>query len=1181
MRRQRKFGVPPGADGYPELPLEYQNNPVMLRGCFVLAVPDRCYTAKSGLSYCWCSTKDLCNGGGSPLKGRNFLPPPLIGLSKAVKITRITERQAHNLTYLQERFNLEPPLEPLYQRYEQRAQIRSFTTFLFAQGIISIIYVIWTIIGCQTEGVNHSQCWSQCYPVLVAQSCILILCVVVFYILHLRSLIIMYSWILLAVSIMFAVAFEILDIGILIHHHITSKINTDVFVIFSPFSTTKVPILTHFNHIIIYLFLPIQQKALALTLGLSASFIGLLLYSILEFNQKLLSSETILIQLAADAVYYLSLNFVGFFVRYVGEINLRRGFMDKRTCIETTYKLKYEKEQEENLLKSIIPKHIASEVRDRLWSYVQNERNNDVSKNPFKELFIKKHDNVSIVFADICNFTPLTATLSVDKLVLTLNDLFGKFDDAASNHDCLRIKILGDCYYCVSGVPDAKPEHADNCVSMGLDMIRLIADVREQHDVPVDMRIGIHSGYVLSGLIGLRKWQYDIWSKDVTIANIMEAKGKGGAIHITEDTRIALKKDYILHPQDNDFEDEPLLRGMKTYLIYPLTRVSRVRMASDPIETRRVYQGGDTLGNHSYQRRRSVLMDTSLKKFRKMKRSAGDFMKDEIERLPLGKTDQWFHPKDINPLLLSFPGLKLPHIHLWIVYIALFLFLILLLPSLWVSYIWDQIVDPHYESMEDDINLEPPFAGLRAFYHISRRISGSWVTRNFIFVVTTRCLPESPKNYTYRCSLAIMVIFTFLRIQHMLKFFILASCMTFYACIIFGPLSADNNNLFSVEYFGYDELFAFHNKNCSHFVYICIIALFFLLMDRQHEYMRRLDYQWKRQLKSDQEEASDFKLVNKTLLQNILPFHVADIYLSNNREVGLYSEEYQTVAVMFASIPRYADYFCREANNFEKGKKCLQILNDIISLFDKLLFLEEFHRVEKIKIISSTYMAACGLDPVLSSLIYQEMRIIHVFDFQLRIGLIMGPLTAGVVGAQKPMYDIWGDTVNVASRMEYTGVIGKVQIPEETAKLLMSVKVDGADRGNILCLPRSRISVKGKGKMMTYFVDINPETFEVNTIPSSEVRSVEEKNINGDSFILLKNQLSGGDLLENDEISDEEQPGLTPIIHEKRSNSNSTTEECITDEESMERIRVTHKKDSGYGSQGYLKYCQISLCKDK
>nr|XP_040564205.1 uncharacterized protein LOC121114335 [Lepeophtheirus salmonis]XP_040564206.1 uncharacterized protein LOC121114335 [Lepeophtheirus salmonis] len=87
MRRQRKFGVPPGADGYPELPLEYQNNPVMLRGCFVLAVPDRCYTAKSGLSYCWCSTKDLCNGGGSPLKGRNFLPPPLIGLVLLVFLT--------------------------------------------------------------------------------------------------------------------------------------------------------------------------------------------------------------------------------------------------------------------------------------------------------------------------------------------------------------------------------------------------------------------------------------------------------------------------------------------------------------------------------------------------------------------------------------------------------------------------------------------------------------------------------------------------------------------------------------------------------------------------------------------------------------------------------------------------------------------------------------------------------------------------------------------------------------------------------------------------------------------------------------------------------------------------------------------------------------------------------------
>ncbi len=93
---------------------------------------------------------------------------------------------------------------------------------------------------------------------------------------------------------------------------------------------------------------------------------------------------------------------------------------------------------------------------------------------------------------------------------------------------CLRIKILGDCYYCVSGVPQPDPKHAHNCVQMGLDMIRLIKDVRAEHGVDVDMRIGIHSGYILSGIIGIQKWQYDIWSRDVTIANRMESTGKAG-----------------------------------------------------------------------------------------------------------------------------------------------------------------------------------------------------------------------------------------------------------------------------------------------------------------------------------------------------------------------------------------------------------------------------------------------------------------------------------------------------------------------------------------------------------------------------------------------------------------------------------------------------------------------------
>ena len=111
-------------------------------------------------------------------------------------------------------------------------------------------------------------------------------------------------------------------------------------------------------------------------------------------------------------------------------------------------------------------------------------------------------------------------------------------------------------------------KHAKHCVEMGLDMIDLIRSVREEHEVEnLNMRIGVHTGRVLTGLIGLRKWQFDIWSNDATIANHMESSGRPGAVHITERTKEQLNGEFECSAV-TDMTDEVILEsGLQTYLI--------------------------------------------------------------------------------------------------------------------------------------------------------------------------------------------------------------------------------------------------------------------------------------------------------------------------------------------------------------------------------------------------------------------------------------------------------------------------------------------------------------------------------------------------------------------------------------------------------------------------------------
>jgi len=144
---------------------------------------------------------------------------------------------------------------------------------------------------------------------------------------------------------------------------------------------------------------------------------------------------------------------------------------------------------------------------------------------------------VTVLFADIVGFTRLSARLPPERIVDVLNDLFCRFDDLAGKLGLEKIKTIGDCYMVAGGLPEPRPDHADAVAEMGLAMLAIVAEIAGRTGEPMSIRIGIHSGPVVAGVIGKRKFIYDLWGDTVNIASRMESHGVPGAIQLSSASR--------------------------------------------------------------------------------------------------------------------------------------------------------------------------------------------------------------------------------------------------------------------------------------------------------------------------------------------------------------------------------------------------------------------------------------------------------------------------------------------------------------------------------------------------------------------------------------------------------------------------------------------------------------------
>jgi len=175
-----------------------------------------------------------------------------------------------------------------------------------------------------------------------------------------------------------------------------------------------------------------------------------------------------------------------------------------------------EKARSERLLLNILPEHIADKLRDNA------------------ETIAESQPEVTVLFADIVGFTPLSEELEAEALVRLLNDVFVSFDDLAQAFGLEKIKTIGDAYMVVGGLPTPRADHVAAVIEFAIAISEAISRVRTPNGTPLQLRIGIDTGPVVAGVIGRHKFSYDVWGDTVNTASRMESHGVVGRIQVTE-----------------------------------------------------------------------------------------------------------------------------------------------------------------------------------------------------------------------------------------------------------------------------------------------------------------------------------------------------------------------------------------------------------------------------------------------------------------------------------------------------------------------------------------------------------------------------------------------------------------------------------------------------------------------
>ncbi|GAV05700.1 hypothetical protein RvY_15792 [Ramazzottius varieornatus] len=807
-------------------------------------------------------------------------------------------------------------------------------------------------------------------------------------------------------------------------------------------------------------------------------------------------------EVAAAAVLYFCSMCLGVLEAFVADKKQRRAFRQTRISIAMKLVVEQQALQQERLLLAVLPKHLVSEIRHDMGAIVHGM---------FKKMYVTRYENVSILFADIVGFTALSAKCQAAELVRLLNKLIARFDKLSEKYHQLRIKILGDCYYCISGAPEPRADHAVLCCHMGLSMVEAIQAVREETKSEVNMRVGIHTGSVLAGVMGQKQYAYDVYSKDTKLANAMESGGVPGRVHISEKTLACLNGEFEVEPGHGEQRNEDIRKAhLQTYLISKVVKPfpegtldmgkARISIQAEPLLTARrgSQRARSEMANHTEEPEEARFNDRLLSALIERE---GATLKGKANYVTLTFNDPEYESQYLamrekhGPALITANWLIivfgcLAHGILWdwfnvgtgVAYgLAIGLTGVMTCLS-WVAVKSKSFPAPIVKCIRWTETVAPfRFAWLAAFIviaavpEIADRIACTDPT-------SYHCHP--PIFYMHLTTFLLLGITALMQFGHLHKMLIMGLLVIVHCVLttvvqgeVFDKYDETDGN---IEHL--DDYLAFKTKYaaCCMMV-IILVALFWI--NRYSEVTSRLLFIWKNESDIQKDEAADLRRKNEELVYNILPPHVAKVFLGRKGDDDEPFSQDTEAGVMFASMPDFAEFY-NEESVANQGIECLRFLNEVISDYDELLNDPRFSAITKIKTIGATYMVASGLNVIgndeesdverwrhLDTLVrfafalqdkLNQLNDQSFNQFQLRIGIMHGPISAGVIGVRKPHFDIWGNTVNVASRMESTGSPSRIQVTEETMLLLKNYGYNFE--------PRGMVYVKGKGELNTFYL---------------------------------------------------------------------------------------------------------------